>query len=177
MLEISSKNIKLRPFVEADAIEFVAAVIESVKTVGLWMPWCHSEYTKEEANTWFDRCQKNIDEDIAYDIGIFSAIDDKLIGGISINQIDHTNKIGNIGYWVRESLQKQGYATGAVKLIESFGFNTLGLTRLELVILEKNMASRNVAEKLGATYECIAQNRLMHNERAMAAVVYSILPS
>ena len=130
MLEISSKNIILRPFIEGDAIEFVKAVTESVKTVGLWMPWCHSEYSEEEANNWFSSCRKNIDDDFAYDIGIFSAIDGKLIGGISINQIDRMNKIGNIGYWVRESLQNQGYATGAVKLIESFGFNTLERKRL-----------------------------------------------
>jgi len=86
------------------------------------------------------------------------------------------NNIGSIGYWVRESSQNQGIASSAVELIKNFGFNTLGLTRLEIVILEDHKISRRVAEKSGAIFECIAKNRLVHNGQARAAAVYSFVP-
>ncbi len=48
----------------------------------------------------------------------------------------------------------QGIATAAVRLIARFGFEDLGLLRLlELLIAADNLASRRVAEKVGATFE------------------------
>ena len=176
MLEISDENIRLRPYQNQDVAELVRAARESVGTVGLWLPWCHNEYSEDDAKSWINNCQINIENDIAYDIAIFSVKEGILIGGISINQIDKRNKIGNIGYWIRKTYQNRGYATGAVKLIKEIGFNTLKLNRLEIVILENNIGSRRVAEKSGATFECIARNRLVHNGKAMPAAVYSLIP-
>jgi RimJ/RimL family protein N-acetyltransferase len=173
---IVSEKLTLKPF-EANHIDgFVEAVRESHRTVGLWMPWCREKYSREEAKTWFDRCQLNVSNKSAYDIGVFLTESDLLIGGISINQIDHQNRIGNIGYWVRESQQNQGLVSKAVKLIAEFGWKQLKLVRLELVILEDNAASRRVAEKCGAKFECIAANRLINNGKPMPAAVYSLLP-
>src|SRR5438876_1019870 len=59
----------------------------------------------------------------------------------------------NVGYWVRTSQTGQGIATAAVRLIAWFGFEDLGLLRLELLIAADNPASRRIAEKVGATFE------------------------
>ena len=64
----------------------------------------------------------------------------------------------------------------AVELIKDFGFNVLSLTRLEIVVLTENKISRRIAEKAGAKFECIAENRLIHNGEAMPAAVYSLVP-
>ena len=96
-----------------------------------------------------------------------------LIGSIAINQLDKANKIGNIGYWVRETQQNYGYALQAVELIKDYGFRQLQLVRLEIVVLTENAASIAVAEKSGAEFECIAKSRLMHEGRARAAAIYS----
>ena len=47
----------------------------------------------------------------------------------------------------------QGIATAAVRLIARFGFEDLGLQRLELLVAADNLASRRVAEKVGARFE------------------------
>jgi ribosomal-protein-serine acetyltransferase len=54
---------------------------------------------------------------------------------------------------VRTRQTGQGIATAAVRLIARFGFEDLGLRRLELLVAVDNMASRRVAEKVGATFE------------------------
>lgn len=173
---IVSEKVTLKPFEASHIDSFVEAVRESEATVGLWMPWCRKEYSNDEAKEWFDSCHFNISDKTAYDIGIFLTKSDVLVGGISINQIDHQNKIGNIGYWIRESLQNQGLVSEALKFVAKFGWGQLKLTRLEIVILEKNGASRRVAEKCGAKFECIAANRLIHNGEPMSAAVYSLVP-
>ncbi|MBN4073842.1 GNAT family N-acetyltransferase [bacterium AH-315-E07] len=176
MKAIENSKLSLKPFDKNHVADFVKAVRESADTVGMWMSWCHAEYPEKEALSWFKACQNNIDNESAYDIGVFLIENDRLVGGISINEINRQNNIGNIGYWTRESFQHQGIASSAVELIKTFGFDTLGLTRLEIVILEDNIISRKVAEKSGAKFECIAQNRLIHNGQAMAAAVYSLVP-
>ena len=130
---ISDSKLTLKPFEEDHLLEFVEAVRESV---GAWMTWSHKEYSEADALSWFELCQLNIQNQLAYDIGIFLTKTNQLVGGISINQINRQNNLGNIGYWVRESNRNQGIALSAVDLITTFGFNELGLTRLEIVVLE-----------------------------------------
>jgi len=154
----------------------VTAVKESVETVGPWMPWCTPDYSLDEARFWFKYCQHNIEHKTAYDVGIFITETGQLAGGISINRINRMDNIGNIGYWVRESLQNKGIASAAIELIKTFGFQTLELTRLEILIMEENHISRKLAEKSGAKFECLARNRLIHNEQPTDALVYSLIP-
>lgn len=175
MKPIENSTIRVMPFSKNHLEDFVTSVRESVATVGQWMEWCHKEYSENEARAWFETCQSNINKQSAYDLGIFSKENNKLLGSIAINRIDHEHKMGNIGYWVRESCQNQGVASNAVQLIKEFGFNELGLKRLEIVVLEDNLLSRKVAEKSGAQLEWIAKNRLMHHHQTMPAVIYSLI--
>jgi RimJ/RimL family protein N-acetyltransferase len=176
-IRIPGWGIDIRPFVEADVPAFVEAVRESATSVGLWMPWCEEEYTERQAQAWFAYCAENISQDRAYDLGIFSAEDNALCGGIAINQINPKHRFGVIGYWVRQSRQRQGIATAAVRAIATFGFDALGLTRLEIIIAEANQASRGVADKVGAVYEGIARNRLVIRAHALDAAMYSLIPA
>ena len=171
-----SDGVCIRPFADKDAEEFVTAVRESVATVGVWMPWCVGSYSSADAKAWFDQCSANLSASHAYDVGIFSPEGQTLYGGIAINQINREHNFGNIGYWVRQSRQRQGIALRAVRVISAFGFNFLKLTRLEILAPTDNIASRGVAEKAGATFECFARNRLVINGRPVAAAVYSLTP-
>lgn len=174
-MKLSTGNLLLRPFVDGDALQFVQAARESAKTVGIWMPWWKADYSEEEALRWFEACGEGIAKKSEYDIGIFLADSGTFAGGISVNRIDADNRIANIGYWIRESMQNQGLCSRAVKRISEFGFEDLGLVRLEIIVLTENLASRRVAEKCGAKLEYIAENRLIHNDRPMPAAIYSLL--
>jgi len=176
MLPLRGKDFQLRPFRASDEAQFVMAVRESMRTVGLWMPWARADYTVYDAREWFDRCAAMMDEGAAYDIGVFSPDGRELYGGVAINQIRREDNLGNLGYWIRQSRQHQGLATGAAVMMACHGFHVLGLTRLEIVAVETNLASRAVAEKVGATFECIARNRLILRGRPVAAAVYSLVP-
>jgi ribosomal-protein-serine acetyltransferase len=176
METLKNNLITIKPFNDSHLDAFVVAVRESEKTVGQWMPWCTSDYSTDEARFWFKYCQLNIDNKSAYDLGIFLSSNGQLAGGISINRINRMDKIGVIGYWVRESMQNRGIASNATELIKTFGFDTLGLTRLEIIILEDNFISKKLAEKTGAKLECLARNRLVFKDKPSDALVYSLIP-
>ncbi len=173
---LRGKDFLLRPFRASDVAPFVAAVRESMSTVGAWMPWAHPDYSSYDAQDWFARCAACMDEGTAYDVGVFSADGRMLYGGVAINQIRREDNLGNLGYWIRQSHQRQGLASGAATMMACHGFHALGLTRIEIVAAETNLASRGVAERIGAAFECIARNRLILRGRPVAAAVYSLVP-
>jgi ribosomal-protein-serine acetyltransferase len=176
METLQNNLVTIKPFEMSHLDEFVLAVRESVVTVGKWMPWCTADYSMDEARFWFNYCQLNIDNKSAYDLGIFLTSNGQLAGGISINRINRMDMIGSIGYWVRESMQNQGIASSAIELIKTFGFETLALTRLEIIILEDNFISKILAKKAGAKLECLARNRLVFKDKPSDALVYSLIP-
>ena len=166
----------IRPFRADAAPAFAAAVRESFATVGAWLPWCHADYGTKEARAWIGQCGVKLQMGFSYDVGIFSDDGLTLYGGIAINQIEPLHNTGNLGYWVRESMQRQGIGTRAARAMAVFGFERLKLTRLEILAAEDNYASRSVAEKIGATFECIARNHLVIHGTPIAAAVYSLVP-
>ncbi|WP_270697720.1 GNAT family N-acetyltransferase, partial [Aeromonas sp. QDB39] len=94
-----------------------------------------------------------------------------------INQLSPHHRYGNIGYWVRQSRQGQGIARQAVALLRDFGFQQLGLFRLEIVMGVGNSASEAVAIAVGATFECRARNRIFLHGRPLDALIYSLVPA
>ena len=122
---IVANDLCVRPFAEGDAAAFVSAVHESVATVGAWMPWCRLQYTAQDARSWFEQSLAALRAGTAYDVGIFSADGALLLGGVGINQLNLQHNFGNIGYWVRESQQRRGVATRAVRIMAAHGFDRL----------------------------------------------------
>lgn len=176
MQPLRGRDFMLRPFRGTDVVPFVDAVRESAPTMSAWMPWAHADYNAVDALEWFERCDANMADGIAFDIGVFAPDGRTLLGGIAINQIRHEDNLGNLGYWIRQSRRRQGLASRAAVLMACFGFHRLGLTRLEIVAAEHNVASRAVALRIGAEFECIARNRLILHGRPCAAAVYSLVP-
>src|SRR5262249_54075409 len=111
------------------------------------------------------------------EFGIFSAGSGEVLGCVGVNQINRVHMIGNLGYWVRTTREGRGIATAAAALVARFAFAELALARLEIVIEPHNAASRRVAEKLGAQFECIARHRMLWRDGPRDAAVYSLLPS
>ena len=173
---LSDAGIVIRPLTREDAVSCHAAVRESLETVGRWMPWCHPGYSLRDSREWIAACEEQWAEGLAFEFGIFGPDSREVWGGVGVNQINRTYNFGNLGFWVRASRVRNGVAISAARLAARFAFRELSLTRVELVSLVDNTASRRVAEKLGATFECVARNRLVHNGVPFAAAVHSLVP-
>ena len=169
---LAAGRFTLRPYVHADAAPMSAAVRESVDTVGRWMTWAKPDFSDYDAVCWIEHCATARAAGTAHEFGIFAA-DGQFVGGCGLNLFTPIYKLCNLGYWVRQSQQRSGAATAAVLALRELGLHGLGLARIEIVVADGNVASFGVAQKAGATHECLAQNRLQLHGKAVAAHVFS----
>jgi RimJ/RimL family protein N-acetyltransferase len=129
----------------------------------------------DESVAWLRDCQANWASGADYEFTVFDPSGEYL-GAAGLNQFNRVHNFANLGYWVRESRHRQGIAVEATRLLADFGFRSLGLNRIEIVVAINNIPSRRVAEKVGAEYEGIARNRLLLRGIAIPAAVYSMIP-
>lgn len=166
----------LRPFNDADIAACVQAVRESAGTVGRWMSWAHAAYSADEARAWVAHCAAGREDGSSHEFGIFDTASGTLVGGAGLNQFNTANAFCNLGYWVRESWQRRGAATAAVRALLPLAFGPLGQGRVEIVVIVGNTPSCAVARRVGAREECVARNRLKTHEGFVDAHVFSLVP-
>jgi [ribosomal protein S5]-alanine N-acetyltransferase len=98
--------------------------------------------------------------DTAYGFGLF-LLDDTLMGEVSLGSVLRGPfQSAFIGYWIDEKHAGNGYTPEGVTLVIRYGFETLGLHRLEAAIVPRNDRSRRVADKLGLRDEGTARRFL-----------------
>ena len=83
--------------------------------------------------------------------------------------------MANLGYWVRTSAARRGVATNATRAVARYGFEELGLQRIEIVAAVRNLPSQRVAEKAGAVREGVLRKRLLIRGEAHDAVLFSLV--
>ena len=93
-----------------------------------------------------------------------------------LNQINRRYQMANLAYWVRTSCTGEGIATKAASLVAQYGFEKLGLQRIEIVISKENAPSLRIAEKLGALREGLLRNRLQILGSPSDAYMHSLIP-
>jgi len=174
--ELRGDGLSLRPYRTDDADRLLAAVRESVDTVGRFLPWCHAGYGPADAAAWIAHCADGWASGEHYAFAIFDADSDTFCGAISLNQRNREHNFLNLGYWVRASLQRRGVARRATRLALGFAFDVIGVTRVEIVTAPDNLASQALAASVGAQFEGIARNRMIVSGRPFDALVYAAIP-
>ena len=152
---IDSERLIIRAPRIGDGPAVNAAIVESVNELRPWMPWA-----KETQSV--DQTEENIRGAVSRFIAredlrlqIFLKSDGSFVGGSGLHRIDWDVPRFEIGYWVRTSQTRKGYASEAVRAIAEFAFNTLSARRVEIRMDEKNLASQRVAERAGFPVEAI----------------------
>jgi ribosomal-protein-serine acetyltransferase len=164
----------LRSYAPSDAEGLYEAARESVGDVFPWLPWCHPQYSRAEAEEWIRSRAQLAAEGREYTFAIVGP-DGAYLGGCGLNQINDLHRFANIGYWVRSSATGRGVATEAVRQIASFAFRETDLVRLEVVCAVGNVRSQRVAERAGAVREGVLRHRLILHGEPVDAVMYSFV--
>jgi ribosomal-protein-serine acetyltransferase len=175
MTILRAPGLLLRPFEASDAPAFVAAVRESLPSLQPWMRWSHADYSAQEALDWFAFTHAGRAAGSDHEFGVFSADGLQFLGGAGVSQLHSAHKSCNLGYWVRQSAQRQGVASGCVQVLADFAFSTLQLHRVEISAAVGNGASAGAARKAGAVWECVARNKLWLHGKAVDADVFSLV--
>ncbi|EGT4279717.1 50S ribosomal protein L7/L12-serine acetyltransferase [Cronobacter malonaticus] len=80
-------------------------------------------------------------------------LDGEMVGVLSFNQIEPTNKTAYIGYWLDEQHQGQGIISGALQTIMAHYAQRGEVRRFVIKCIVTNAASNRVAQRNGFTLE------------------------
>jgi ribosomal-protein-serine acetyltransferase len=175
-VELTDGSIVARIYRADDVPRLFEAVRESIAEIAPWLPWCHENYSIEESREFVMSRSKSAQGDEHYSFAVFGKDDPRrLLGGVGLNFINRVHQFANLGYWVRTSAAGAGVASKAARLVAQFGFEQLGLQRIEILTAVSNIASQRVAENIGALREGILRKRLLIRGEPQDAVMFSLV--
>lgn len=132
--------------------------------VARWLAFVPSPYTRADAEKWVSFCMKNSAGDgdrSFYHFAIELKADKKVIGGLSLDKINHASGTAGGGIWLNCRYHGHGYGTEAFRRRIGFAFNELKLRRLENGYFKDNEASFKMQTKLGYTFEGIRKQAFL----------------
>ena len=174
---LESAGIIVRPYQFSDASAFSDSARSSAAEVGKWLAWCTPDYDVARAEAYIRSSHVDSTSRKAYAFGIFrSGAAGAHLGGIALNRIDWPARTANLGYWVATHASRQGIGTRAAWLACRFGFERLGLGRIEILAETGNAPSRAVALRLGARFEGILRSKVRRADTPVDLELYSLLP-
>lgn len=92
--------------------------------------------------------EKNIDSEANFNIVTIN--EDKLIGTIGLEHIDHLSRKATLGIFIGDTEEREkGYGTEAIYLILDYGFSYLNLNNIKLDVLEFNERAIACYKKCG----------------------------
>jgi RimJ/RimL family protein N-acetyltransferase len=101
--------------------------------------------------------------------------DDRLLGSVSILRLAWPQLRGEVGYWLAADARGHGHATRAVRLICAWGFQSLGLERIDLYAAVGNEASQHVAQRAGFTREAVLRSFMRGKDGELDMVAFGLL--
>jgi len=142
---IETGRLYLREFVENDYSD----LCEILQDIDVMYAYEHV-FSKEEVENWYN---KNIDRYKKDGFGLWAVINkstNDFIGqcGLTLQHINEKEYL-EIGYLFKKKNWHKGYATEAALGCKKYGFETLNADKLFSIIRENNIASQNVAKRIG----------------------------
>jgi ribosomal-protein-alanine N-acetyltransferase len=141
-----------------------------------WEPQWGPDHLTEYA--FRQRFLRRREDDSSRTFFLFEGDDGPIVGGITFNNIHYgVAQTASFGYWLGESFAGQGYMTEALRRLVRYGFEDIGLHRLEAFCIPENRRSRNVIERIGFKEEGFLRQYLKINGEWRDHVLYSLLRS
>ena len=145
----------------------------SLEDLRPWMDWADGDLDSVVVYT--QRCQQRWSAGLEWNFTILE--EEEVVGCTSIFGYDARYRKGEVGYWIRSDRGGRGYAAEAVSALVAFGFDDLGLHRIELHCGVENERSIRVAEKLGFEREGTMRHALRTSSKWYDAYLYALLAS
>jgi RimJ/RimL family protein N-acetyltransferase len=147
---IKGKKINLRVVVQADAESITKYARNPAVSRMTHMPY---PYKLEHAREFIRRYQRVRRKGKMYMFGIEQKETGKIIGGISLGNVNAKQHRAELGFWLGKPFWGQGIVSEAVAIMVEFGFKRLRLRRILAMVFHHNPASMKVLEKNGFVRE------------------------
>ena len=150
MPTLHTERLILRPMRESDAEDmFDYARRDDLTAYLLWASHKNVTYTRD----YLRYIETRYEAGDFYDWAVVEKASGRMIGTCGFTRIDTPNDSGEIGYVLNPDFHGKGYGTEVAAEALRFGFDVIGLHRIEARFMEGNTPSLHVMEKLGMSFE------------------------
>lgn len=169
------EEISLRMFNEGDTEEFYNLIISSKAYLKEWLGWLDYYERVENAAQNIKGRLKIFAENGGYPTSFAIIYNGEIAGTIGFNDINKTNRIGTVGYWLGEKFQGKGIMTKVFQSLIEYGFKELGLNKIQVRAAVENKKSRALPERFGFVEEGKLRQAEWLYDHYVDHVVYGLL--
>ncbi|MBX3569946.1 MAG: GNAT family N-acetyltransferase [Rhizobiaceae bacterium] len=158
-------RVELRMPASSDFREWAALRTTSRRFLEPWEPrWATDELSWTSFRHRLARYRDDFAQGSGVSFFVFERSSGRLAGGITFGNIRYgVSQSAQVGYWIGEPFAGKGYMPEALKLLCRYGFDTLGLHRIEAACIPGNNRSVRVLEKAGFRREGLLRSYLRIN--------------
>ena len=165
--ELHGRRVTLRPLASTDFPEWREVRRRNAEWLLKWEPSPppgNPDDTQDLA-AFAARCgarQREWQLGTGYGFGIF--VEGRFAGEINLSGVQRGPfQNAYVGYWIDEARAGRGYVPESLVVVARFAFEDVGLHRIQVAIIPRNLASRRVVEKLKLREEGLAVRYLAIN--------------
>lgn len=142
-----------------------------------WEPtWPYDALTRRSFRRRVKAYTQELRQGTSFSFLIFRRTDDALLGGVTLSNLRRgVAQSASLGYWIGRQHARQGYMSEALALVLEFGFDSLGLHRIEAACLPHNAASKALLIKMGFSQEGQARQYLRINGAWQDHLLFAVL--
>ncbi|UOQ46886.1 GNAT family N-acetyltransferase [Gracilibacillus caseinilyticus] len=166
--ELSLKLIELK-----DAEKVFALTESSRDYLREWLPWLDFTTKLEDTKAFIRNSLKGYAE--GESLTTFIVYQNEIVGTASYNNLDRSNKIAYIGYWLGEDYQGKGIMTRVAGALTDYAINELNMNKVDIRAAAQNQKSRAVPEQLGFVQEGSVRQAEWLYDHYVDHVIYGML--
>lgn len=168
---LKSKRLQLRRFRESD-LENVFQGLSHPEVIQYYGIQFSSIEDTQAQMRFFEELEQN---DTGQWWAICSADGKEFYGAAGLNDLIHLHKKAEIGFWLLRQHWGNGYISEALPLVCAYGFEQLGLHRIEAIVETENQLSRKLLMKMNFRHEGTLRECEFKNKRFISLDVFSLL--
>ena len=139
----------------------------------LWLFTVAKINSAETFRKYFDTALEEKRNKKSYPFAYYNKQTQQYVGSTRYGNIEFAHKKLEIGWtWIHPSMQGTGFNKHCKFLLLSFGFETLGMNRIELKTSLLNLKSQKAMLKIGATKEGIFRKNIINDDGTLRDTVY-----
>jgi ribosomal-protein-alanine N-acetyltransferase len=170
-MNLETPRLHLRPVRPNDAPDLLAARGDAqVMRYWDWPP----QTSADEIRAIIEQHAREVDNGVTHWWAVALTPRGPAIGECDLSQIDAHHRRAEVGFLFRRSAWGQGYAGEAMARVMRHAFEDLGLERLWARFHAGNVASQQLLEKLGFSYEGTLKSHVRRDGERRDCVLYGL---
>ena len=147
-IHILTRRLVARTYRATDAETISDAIEESRASLTRWVPDIARRHTPAEVRAGLEVLASDPQSPHLI-FGLWARSTRSYVGEAGFYHVDWAHRCAEVGYWLRATARRRGYAAEGLQLLCDVAAHDLHLDRLEAHIAVENAASRLVAERRG----------------------------